>query len=141
MADSVTAERRPDRTRGPRHDEFWAFCDQGELRVQSCAACGRLSWPVVDECEHCGSPELSWAAMSGRGKVAAWCTFEYDYYKGTLPIPYDTILVELDEGPMFVSNPKGFGFRDIEIGMPVKLAFFACEDAGGPFQLPVFERA
>jgi len=78
---------------------------------------------------------------TGRGQLASWCTFEYDYYKGALPIPYDTILVELAEGPMFVSNPKGFTHRDLKIGMPLKLAFLDCEDAGGPFRLPVFEAA
>jgi uncharacterized OB-fold protein len=135
------AEKRPDRTRGPRHDEFWAWCDRGELRLQSCGACGRLSWPVVDACEHCGAGGLEWVKMSGRGKIASWCTFEYDYYGGVLPIPYETILVELEEGPLFVSNPVGLTWREIEFGMPVKLAFLDCEDSAGPFRLPVFEKA
>jgi uncharacterized OB-fold protein len=135
------AERRPDRVRGPLHDEFWRWCDQGELRLQSCARCGRLSWPVVAACEHCGAGELSWAKMSGRGKLASFCTFEYDYYNGALPVPYETILVELEEGPLFVSNPLGLTWRELEVGMPMRLAFLPCEDAAGPFQLPVFARA
>jgi uncharacterized OB-fold protein len=135
------AEKRPDRTRGGRHDEFWAWCGQGELRLQSCAACGRLCWPVVDACEHCGSDRLEWARMSGRGRIASWCTFEHDYYGGVLPIPYETILVELEEGPLFVSNPVGLTWREIAYGMPVKLAFLACEDSAGSFQLPVFAKA
>lgn len=135
------AERRPDRVRGPRHDEFWAWCARGELRLQSCGACGRLSWPVVDCCLHCGSDRLEWARMSGRGKVVSWCTFEYDYYGGAMPLPYETLLVELEEGPLFISDPVGLGWRDITFGMSVKLAFLACEDSAGPFQLPVFEKA
>ena len=75
------------------------------------------------------------------GKVVSWCTFEHDYYRGTLPIPYDTILVELAEGPLFVSNPADFGWQDIVADLPVKLAFIDCEDSGGPFRLPVFARA
>ena len=51
--------------------------------------------------------------MSGRGTIASWCTFERDYYYGLLPIPWDTILVELEEGPLFISNPQGFTWRDI----------------------------
>jgi uncharacterized OB-fold protein len=92
-------------------------------------------------CEHCGSPELAFAAMSGRGRIVSWCAFDYDYYAGVLPTPYDAILVELEEGAMFVSNPSGFSREEIAFGMPVKLAFLACEDEGGPFQLPVFEKA
>jgi len=134
-------ERRPDRALGSVHDEFWSWCDKGELRLQRCADCGRLSWPAVQECEFCGGTRLSWSRMSGRGAIVSWCTFERDYYNGLLPIPHDTILVELEEGPLFLSNPRGFSWREITAGMAVKLAFLDCEDSAGPFRLPVFERA
>jgi uncharacterized OB-fold protein len=52
----------------------------------------------------------------------------------------DTIVVELEEGPYFVSNPKGFSWPETKVGMPVRLAFVECEDAGGSYQSPVFER-
>jgi uncharacterized protein len=133
------AERRPDRTRGKRHDIFWDWCARGELRLQQCGSCERLNWPVRVKCEFCGHGEFAWAAMSGRGTVASWCSFEQDYYAGLLPRPYDCILVELDEGVLFMSNPKGFGWQDISPGMPVKLSFIDAEDSSGPFKLPVFE--
>jgi uncharacterized OB-fold protein len=135
------AQRRPDRTLGPGHDEFWAWCAKGELRLQRCSSCGRISWPVVEACEFCGCKDMTWAPMSGRGKIAGWCTFERDYYSGVLPMPWDTILVELDEGPLFLSNPKGFGWPEAKVGMPVKLALIECEDSAGIFRLPVFEKA
>ncbi len=133
-------EKRPDRTLGPGHDEFWAWSDKGELRLQRCASCGEISWPVVQACEYCGQTELVWERMSGRGKILGWCTFERDYYAGLLPMPWDTILVELEEGPLFISNPRGFSWEDIEVDMPVKLAFIECEDSVDTFSLPVFER-
>lgn len=134
-------ERRPDRTLGPVHDEFWAWCDRQELRLQRCRTCAGLSWPVVaNGCEHCGGPDMTWERMSGLGKVVSWCSFEHDYYRGTMPVPYDTILVELEEGPLFISNPSGFSGQDVTPQMPVKVAFLACEDAAGRFSLPVFEK-
>jgi len=66
--------------------------------------------------------------------------FRHDYYNGLLPIPWETILVELEEGPLFISKPKGFTWQDIDVNMPVKLPFMACEDSAGPFSLPIFER-
>jgi uncharacterized OB-fold protein len=123
---------------GPGHDEFWAWCGKGELRLQRCADCGKLSWPIVAACEHCSHANLSWEKMSGRGRVVSWCTFERDYYGGLLPLPWDTILVELEEGPLFMSNPKGFVCADIEPDLPVQLDFADCEDSAGPFRLPVF---
>lgn len=131
-------EKRPDRTLGGPHDEFWNWCSKGELRLQRCESCSGVSWPPVTACEHCGGGALSWDRMSGKGRIASWCTFERDYYQGTLPIPWDNILVELDEGVMFLSNPQGFTWTDLEIGMPVKLAFVECEDSAGTFSLPVF---
>jgi uncharacterized protein len=135
------AQIRPNRTLGPGHNDFWSFCAKGELRLQRCGGCGAFAWPVVAACERCGGDELAWHPVSGRGRVVSWCSFEHDYYRGVLPIPYDTILVELDEGPLFISNPEGFGREDTVFGMPVKLAFLDCEDAAGSFRLPVFEKA
>lgn len=141
MAEKKPAEKRPDRTLGLNHDTFWDWCGKGELRLQRCESCEHLHWPVVRKCESCGAQSFAWARMSGRGKVVSWTTFERDYYRGTLPMPYDTILVELEEGPLFLSNPQGFGWRDLSPGMPVKLAFVDAEDSAGAFSLPVFERA
>jgi uncharacterized OB-fold protein len=135
------ADRRPDRVPGPPHDDFWAFCAQGELRLQRCANCGKLSWPATEDCEYCGDGRLSWERVSGRGKIIAWCTFERDYYAGLFPMPWETILVELEEGPLFISNPNGFGHQDMAVGMPVAVSFVDCEDAAGAFRLPVFDRA
>lgn len=135
------AQKRPNRVRGPGHDDFWAWCDQGELRMQRCGACSRISWPVVKACEYCGSENLAWDKMSGRAKLVSWCAFERDYYNGLLPIPWDTILVELEEGATVVTNPAGLGWDDFKLDMPMKVAFIDCEDDGGAYKLPVFERA
>lgn len=134
-------QKRPDRTLGPGHDEFWAWCARGELRLQRCGDCGGLSWPVVSACEHCDSSKLTWERMSGRGKLVSWCSFDHDYYRGMLPVPYDTILVELAEGPLFISNPSGFGREELAFEMPVSLTFLDCEDTAGAFKLPVFAKA
>src|SRR2546421_8936 len=85
------AERRPNRVQGPEHDQFWAYCAGGELRIQRCDACGHLSWPPTSLCEHCGSGRLTWAPMTGVGRVVSWCTFERRYY-AELDVPWDTIL-------------------------------------------------
>lgn len=132
---------RPDRMLGPGHDDFWEWCGKGELRLQRCGQCNHISWPVVEACDHCGGTDLTWERMTGAGKLASWCTFERDYYAGVLPTPWDVILVELDEGPLFISNPVGFTWRECEAGLPLRLQFIECEDHAGAFSLPVFARA
>lgn len=134
------AEKRPDRTLGYNHDTFWEWCGKDELRLQKCESCSKLAWPVVRKCEACGEQSFTWEPMSGRGKVVSWAAFQQDYYRGAIAVPYDTILVELDEGPLFIGNPKGFGWQDLTPDMPVKVAFLDAEDSAGEFKLPVFER-
>jgi uncharacterized protein len=133
-------QKRPDRTLGEGHDTFWDWCGKGELRLQRCESCNHLTWPVVRKCEACGTRGFTWEKMSGRGKVVSWSTFQQDYYGGILPVPYDTVLVELEEGPLFLSNPHGLGWQDMTPDMPVKVAFVPAEDSAGAFNLPVFER-
>jgi hypothetical protein len=72
--------------------------------------------------------------------VVSWCRLEQRYYP-EVPVPWDAILVELEEGPLFISNPAGFGVEDIEANMAVRVAFIDCVDDAGPFRLPVFEKA
>jgi uncharacterized protein len=124
---------------GPGHDEFWAFCAADELRIQQCDACAHLSWPPVESCERCGHGRLSWELTSGVGSVVSWCTFERQYYP-ELDVPWDTILVELDDGPLFISNPKAFTNDEVGRGTRVRVTFVDCEDDTGTFRLPVFEK-
>lgn len=132
-------QRRPNRVLGGPHDTFWAYCDAGELRLQRCDECQGITWPPRTCCEHCESQSLQWERMSGSGKVISWCIFERRYYE-QLPVPWHTILVELEEGPLFISNPHGFEDRDMRWEMPVRVVFVDCEDDAGPFRLPVFTR-
>lgn len=135
------AQERPDRMLGPGHDTFWQWCERGELRLQRCTACGELSWPAVTACDHCASRSLEWQRMSGRGRIVSWTTFERDYYGGAFPMPWTNILVELEEGPWFLSEPGDFDVDAIAYDMPVEVCFSPCEDGKGAFSLPVFNRA
>jgi uncharacterized OB-fold protein len=132
-------QRRPNRTLGVPHDQFWEFCNHRELRLQRCDSCSNFAWPPVERCRNGDDGQLTWQAAEGTGHLVSWATFEHQYHPEVLP-PWDTILVELDEGPLFVSNPFGFGWKDMEPALPVEVDFVDCEDDAGRFLLPVFRR-
>ena len=134
------APKRPDRLLSTPHDAFWQWCEQGELRIQKCTACGELCWPTTEACEACGGASFDWEKMSGEGSVVSWCTFEKDYYQGAFPMPWTNILVALAEGPWFLSEAGNFAADELAPGLPVKLAFKRCTDSSGAFNLPVFDR-
>lgn len=129
-------QRRPNRTRGGVHDEFWRFCGEGELRLQRCEVCGSFHWPPVQRCQHCGG-RLEWRRVAGTGELVSWATFEHPYHP-EVQLPWPTVLVALDEGPLFVSNPEGIAPQEMRPSMPVAVRFIECEDDAGVFQLPVF---
>lgn len=134
----MTPTPKPARTLRDEHDRaFWQWCDKEELRVRRCGACGKYEWPPMPKCERCGGEAFSWERLSGRGKVRSFCTFERQYYP-ECPPPWTTILVELDEGPLFISDPDGIPLEALRDGLPVQLRFLRCRDTHGEFNLPVF---
>ena len=132
------AEKRPNRTLGRYHDTFWQYCNNGEFRLQRCSGCGKYLWPPSPVCDECLSEDLTWTLVSGKGKVFSYCTFERQFYP-ECPAPWHVILVQLEEGPWFISNPKDIPESEIASGLPVKTTFIDCEDEQGEFKLPVFE--
>jgi uncharacterized protein len=130
-------QQRPNRALGGEHDEFWAHCASHQLHLQQCGRCDAYTWPPDKQCESCGSGELSWQKVSGRGRLVSWGTFEHRYYP-ELPVPWETILVELAEGPLFISNPAGFDHAGMRPDMELEVRFIECRDSHGQFSLPVF---
>ncbi|MDK9496593.1 OB-fold domain-containing protein [Streptomyces katrae] len=79
---------------------FWEYAARGELRVQACAACGRLRFPPRPCCPHCQSFDGEWRRMSGRGRIWSWVR----PHPPLLPAyaaqaPYNVVLVELADAP------------------------------------------
>jgi len=131
--------QRPARTlRDDADRRFWWYCDERDLRLPRCGSCGKYEWPPAPECSACGGGAFSWKRLSGLGRVRSFCAFERQYYP-ECPTPWTVILVELDEGPLFISNPSGIAYEELREGMRVQLAYVRCQDAHGEFNLPVFE--
>jgi uncharacterized protein len=113
---------------------FWAATMQGELRMQSCGACGRLRFPPRPMCPHCRSLACGWRLMSGRGRIWSYVVphppLLPDY---AVLAPYNVIVVALEEDPALrlvgnlVATEDGeineVDPATIEIGAPVRAVF------------------
>ena len=100
------ATPRPIRSMDPYAQAFWAYTQKKEFRLQQCSECHKFRWPPGPSCDHCLSDQCEWALMKGRGKVLSWTTFHRAYFP-EYPAPHTSIVLELDEGPLFVSYPVG----------------------------------
>jgi uncharacterized OB-fold protein len=76
--------------------------------------------------------------MSGRGRIRSWCVFERPYFP-ECPAPWPVVAVELEEGPLFISNPHGISPDELAEGAQVAVTFIDCADETGQYRLPVFQ--
>ncbi|MFE7423641.1 Zn-ribbon domain-containing OB-fold protein [Rhodococcus sp. NPDC057529] len=108
------------------HDtaEFWAGCDEGQLRLQACADCGQYRWPPGPVCGACGSMSSTWQESPGAGVVFSWVVVHVPLVPALADqLPYTVGLIELDEGIRIVSTIDGCAPDDIHAGMPVQISF------------------
>jgi uncharacterized protein len=124
---------------------FWAGGVAGELRMQRCHACGHIRYPISTICPRCLSGEAFWESVSGLGTVQTFVVFERAYNEAWQDqVPYVVALIELDEGPVFLSNVVGVAPAQVSVGQRVAAVFdrrSADGDAALPQFIPVREAA
>ena len=118
---------------------FWEAAAHRQLVVQRCASCAAVRHPPRPMCPVCGSFQQTWDPASGRGRVWSWIVC----HPPVLPafednVPYNVVVVELEEGVRMIGNLLGVPNRDIAEGMDVVVEF---EDAGEGVVLPQWKRA
>ena len=106
---------------------FWEAASRHLLVVQRCASCGAFRHPPRPMCPACNSFSHEWVPVSGRGRVWSWVIA----HPPVLPafadrVPYNVVVVELDEGVRMVGNLLDEG--DIVEGMPVEVTFTDIEE-------------
>jgi uncharacterized OB-fold protein len=134
------AIERPVRRLDPYAEQFWDFTKDKEFRLQRCTECGKYRWPPAPVCEQCLSEAYEWMPVSGRGTVLSWVVFRRQYFP-EYPTPHYVVMVELEEGPLFISNPVETGEADLKDGLRVSLAWAEGHDRFGDYNLPVFKPA
>ena len=118
---------------------FWDLARQGKLSVQRCTACGHRQFPPGPVCPACLGDKLEWEVVSGKGTLLSWVTFHRAYWNGfAAELPYDVCLVQLDEGPLLVSNLVGVAAAEIAVGDRLQAVF---EPATDEITLPKFTPA
>ena len=117
---------------------FWTGGRDGELLITRCTSCGFWVHPPSPRCPQCLSDAIEPSAASGRGTVYSYTVNRQAWVPG-LEVPFVIAIVELDEQPglRLMTNIVDCAPEDVEIGMPVEVAFV---ERGEAF-VPVFHRA
>jgi uncharacterized OB-fold protein len=114
---------------------FWEGARRHQLMVYRCSHCGAYYNPPTD-CPACDNPHMGWVKASGRGKVYTYIIYHVAYHPSWEKyLPYNVAWVELEEGPLMMTNIIGCKLEDIYVDMPVEVAF---EDVTEEITLPKF---
>jgi hypothetical protein len=128
---------------------YQRFLDEEKLMGSRCKKCGALYVPPRQICIECYSSEMEWAAMSGRGRLAAFTAIRIPppsmiaqgYSRKN---PYCAGVVTLEEGGRVDARIEGLDLdkpQDIKIGMPMKAIFLHRRDADPSETCLAFEPA
>jgi uncharacterized protein len=117
---------------------FWDAAKQHELMAYKCQNCGAYYSLVVD-CVKCNAPKMAWVRVSGKGKVFTYTIYHQLYSPiWKEDIPYNAAWVQLDEGPIMMTNIIECKKDDIRVGMPVEVVY---DDITPEVTLPKFKPA
>lgn len=116
---------------------FWEGCRQGVLRIQRCSACAAWVYYPAYMCPACSSLDLDWTTASGRGRIYSSTRIEEPVSAASgVMTPLIVALVELEEGPVMMSNIVGPDAGTAAIGDAVTVMFQKVSDE---ISLPVFQ--
>jgi uncharacterized OB-fold protein len=120
----TTPDFRPEPAVTAATEPFWIGGLAGELRLQRCEDCGHIRYPVSEICPRCLSPRALWTPMAGKGTIQTFVIFERAYHDSWKErVPYVVALVELDEGPVFLTNVIGVNPAQVTVGQRVAVTF------------------
>jgi uncharacterized OB-fold protein len=115
---------------------FWEGTRKGELRVQTCNACGALRHPPGPACPSCGALDRGHVVASGLGTVFSYVVHRHPPVPGK-ELPIVIALIDLDEGVRMVGEVVDVADDEISIGTRLRVDFDPVDD---DLTLPVWRR-
>ena len=122
--------------------EFYDFCKEESLSFQKCTSCGTFRHVPREICAECNSFDWEWVKSSGKGTVYTWTVVNRAqhpaFYDPDQKVPMAPVVIEMEEGVRILSNMIDCLPEELEIDMPVEVAYEAVTDE---VTLPRFKKA
>ncbi len=118
--------------------EFWRGTQANEFRYQQCANCDTIVWHPRAHCTGCVNGDLEWRVSAGAGVVYTFSVVRQSYHPFfRSQVPYIVALVDLDEGPRFLTNITGTTPEEMDVGMRVQIVWEEHEEVHIPLAKPM----
>lgn len=118
---------------------FWDAAREEKLLIRRCGSCGEAHFYPRPFCPKCWSEDVTWEEAEGSATLYTWSVVQ----RNDLPpfperVPYVAAVVDLVEGPRMMTNVVDCEFEDLEVGMPLAVAYREISDE---VTIPVFRPA
>ena len=100
-----------------------AFFTSGELRLETCRACGSTQHPPIGVCIECGGLEHDYIATSPTGRIDGFTIVHHAVHPLLAErVPYNVVVVALDDHPdlRVVGNVLDAGVDTVHNGARVR---------------------
>lgn len=114
---------------------FWEAAQAGQLKIQTCGACGQAIFYPRMICPACMAEDPDWVAVSGRATIHAVTVVHRTSAAFREDVPFAVALVELEEGPRMMTRILTGEPESLRIGDAVRVRFV--DQREGP-PLPCF---
>jgi uncharacterized OB-fold protein len=115
---------------------YWEGAQRHELLIRRCRACGAYHFYPRDFCPSCFSFDVDWVKASGRGVIYSFTICHRPAQAFEDDVPYNIVLVELEEGIRMMSAVVECRGDDLKIGMRVEVVY---DDVTAEVTLPKFK--
>jgi len=116
-------EGRPLPVPNPTTQPFFDAGAEGRFVMQKCPRDGFFFYPR-SHCPTCLGDDWEWATPCGRGSVHAFTVDRVGHDPSLAPrAPFAIAIVELEEGPRKTGNVLGCAIEEVQVGLPVEIAF------------------
>jgi uncharacterized OB-fold protein len=122
----------------PELAPYWEGTRQGELRIPSCAGCGKSLWPPRAACSRCGALEKHWKPVPAQGTLFTWTVVGHPTVAGFEDlVPYAVGVVEIDGEPgVRMTGRLLTPHVTLQVGARVRAVF---EQVNDRLTIPVWE--
>ncbi|MFW9843728.1 MAG: Zn-ribbon domain-containing OB-fold protein [Candidatus Thorarchaeota archaeon] len=110
----------------PTVEEYLRNIQEGQFKAYKCVDCGIVIAPPSGSCYGCGSSNMDWTSVSGKGTLVSFTVIHIAPDEFAEEAPYYIAIVELDEGTRVSARLLGFDPlkpEEVKLGSNVKLDY------------------
>jgi uncharacterized OB-fold protein len=110
----------------PTIEAYLKNIENGHFRAYKCVECGMVIAPPSGSCYGCGSSNMTWTDVSGKGKLVSFTVIHIASDQFAEETPYYIAIVELAEGTRVSARLLGFDPlkpEEVHLGINLKLDY------------------